>query len=149
MPDGVSVAPTSFIIPPGSNTGQIAVTVDAFTSQGALNVELQGSAAGASATVATNLPLFVRGNPGTLDPTFASNGVYEDPLDYYHILTSSAAVQNDGKILVGAYRTGFPDTSAVIRLKADGSIDPTLSESNIKILQDSLITQSHIRTVAS
>ncbi|MCL2779416.1 MAG: hypothetical protein FWD73_15590 [Polyangiaceae bacterium] len=130
VPNGVSVDPLTLTIPPGSSTGKFAVTVDTSTPQGELNVELQGLAEGASITVTKDLQLFVRGDPGTLDPTFESNGVYEDTVNDY---TSRAIVapQSNGTILVSAWN----DTKGkglVIRLNADGVADPTLSESDIK-----------------
>ncbi|MCL2778680.1 MAG: hypothetical protein FWD73_11800 [Polyangiaceae bacterium] len=133
-PDGVfAVSPT---IPAGSSTGQLAITVDASTPQGALNdvLALQGTAKGASITVTTNLKLFViSGKPGSLDTTSASDAIIENQVDYYTIRATTP--QNDGKILIGAMNTDYATsqpTSAVIRLNADGSVDSTLSGANIK-----------------
>ncbi|MCL2777333.1 MAG: hypothetical protein FWD73_04960 [Polyangiaceae bacterium] len=133
QPDGISVG--SLTIPPGSNTGQLAITVDESVPQGALNevVVLQGLAEGATIKVATNLSLFVIGKPGALDTAFASGGIYEDTTEYGYI--STVAQQSDGKILIGACNTGYltsQATSAVIRLNADGSVDSTLADPSMQ-----------------
>jgi hypothetical protein len=129
VPDHVTVE--SLIIPSGSSTGHLVVTVDKSVPQGPLSVELQGLAAGATVTANTNLQLFVRGAPGTLDTTFANGGVYEDTLNDY---TSVAKVvpQSNGTILISAWND-IKNREVVIRLNADGVADATLSESDIKI----------------
>ncbi|MCL2776974.1 MAG: hypothetical protein FWD73_03145 [Polyangiaceae bacterium] len=144
VPDGVTVDPLTLTIPTGLSTGQLAITVDKSIAQGALSnvVVLQGTAAGASAKIATNLQLFViSGKPGTLDTDFAHSGIYEHPLDYNHIY--AATPQSDGKILIYAANTyqatdQSTRTSAVIRLKADGSVDSTLADPTIQKISGSL-----------
>ncbi|MCL2779660.1 MAG: hypothetical protein FWD73_16845 [Polyangiaceae bacterium] len=134
-PDGVSVG--SLTIPPGQSTGKLAITVDESIPQGELkdDLVLQGLADGATVAVPMDLKLFVRGAPGTLDPTFGSNGIYEDLTEYANVYT--VVSQSDGKILIGAWNTDWA-TSAVIRLKADGSVDSTLTDSSIQKISGQL-----------
>ncbi|MCL2779729.1 MAG: hypothetical protein FWD73_17190 [Polyangiaceae bacterium] len=137
QPDGVTVDPLTILA--GATTGQLTVKVGASVPQGLLNVALQGSAAGATATTNANLQLFViTGKPGTLDTSFApaSGGVIEDTIDYFTISIRAVTSQIDGKILIGGTQRHDQTasyTSSVIRLNADGLVDKTLSsESDIQ-----------------
>ena len=137
VPPGVTVG--SLTIPADSNTGQLLVSVPDSVAQGNLDgLAIQGHAVGGQASDKENLPLFVRGQPGALDTTFAAGGVIENTTNYYQIHT--VAPQSDGTILIGAWTsyqmspTGLRAASAVIRLKADGVVDQTLSGSNIQTI---------------
>ncbi|MCL2778459.1 MAG: hypothetical protein FWD73_10685, partial [Polyangiaceae bacterium] len=76
------------------------------------------------------------GAPGTLDTSFGSGGVYEDTTEYGYIRT--VAPQSDGKTLIGAQSTDGA-TSVVIRLKADGSVDPMPADSSIQKIDGQIL----------
>jgi uncharacterized delta-60 repeat protein len=120
VPNGVSVDPLTLTIPSGSSTGHLTITVDPSIPQGELNVELQGLAAGATIPANTNIQLFVRGKPGTLDTSFGTDGIVdlgEDGAD-----ATGVATLPDGKIFLGGY---IGSTVAVVRLTDRGIPDQT------------------------
>ncbi|MCL2779212.1 MAG: delta-60 repeat domain-containing protein [Polyangiaceae bacterium] len=134
-PAGVTPAP--FIIPSGSNTGDLPITIGALP-QGDLQgmLTLEGSAGG-TAMATNNYKLSVSGNRGSPDVTFGTNGtgIIEDTTDYYSI-NSVTPPQNDGKILISTTKsydqTTGQYTSAVIRLNANGLVDSTLTDTSIQ-----------------
>ena len=127
-PAGITADPLT--IPSGSSTGQLSITVADTINQGNLDgLAIQGHAVGGNASDTENLPLFVRGKPGALDTTFASDGVYQDAWGSYTSIQSVIPQQN-GTILIGAQVLGLPN-STVLRLNADGSVDATFANPNI------------------
>jgi uncharacterized delta-60 repeat protein len=140
-PEGIEAA--SFTIPSGENTGYLPIKIGAL-SQGDVSgaVSLQGSA-GSTATANVALHLSVSGNRGSLDLTFGTDGsgVIEDPTEYSYIQT--VAPQSNGTILIGALGavpagSTKGTTSAVIRLKADGTVDSTLTNTPIQKISGTL-----------
>ena len=91
---------------------------------------------------------------GSLDLTFATNGVYRLNYQNDYDYASSVAVQSDGKILVGgAISSGGAFHGALIRLNQSGSLDTTFGSGGIKLyhlssaqdkINDILITTSGI-----
>ncbi|MCK9451770.1 MAG: T9SS type A sorting domain-containing protein [Bacteroidales bacterium] len=74
---------------------------------------------------------------GTLDATFADNGVFKADLGGWADFGTAVAVQDDGKIVISAHKEmgTLPGTptydGAIIRLNADGSYDLTFGESGV------------------
>jgi uncharacterized delta-60 repeat protein len=68
------------------------------------------------------------GPAGTLDPTFGDGGIV-----WLKLASSGAdaiAVQTDGKVVLGGYRTG--ETKAILlRLLADGALDPSFGSGGV------------------
>ena len=69
LPDGVSARSVSLTT---GGTAEFVVTATEAAAQGTVTIKLQGSAGDDRAE--TELRLLVRGRPGTVDPTFGSNG---------------------------------------------------------------------------
>ncbi|MCL2777209.1 MAG: delta-60 repeat domain-containing protein [Polyangiaceae bacterium] len=92
-------------------------------------------------TTEAPLPLFVRGKPGTLDTTFAEGGMYyRDDLGGLGGV-NNAVQQSDGKIVISAGGCGS-ESSILIRLNADGSLDQTFAAAQQRIASGVVATAS-------
>jgi len=111
LPAGVTVEPLT--IRGTETSGELAFTVSASTPQGPFTCTVTGDASGETAS--TDLSFFVRGRPGTVDTTFATNGVVTLPTSTTGYET---AVDSDGRIYIAG-------ESTVRRLHPDGSPDTT------------------------
>ncbi len=86
---------------------------------------------------------------GSLDETFNATGKYHNP-----ILTragaTSMAIQNDGKILLAGYAkpTGLLNNGAIIRLDANGVLDPSFGTNGVFINDLSTPDDDRIEVVA-
>ena len=69
---------------------------------------------------------------GTFDTTFCGSGLCEitPPLPIFH---PQVALQSDGRILIGGITNGDPSQHAVMRLQADGTLDPTFTITTVPI----------------
>ena len=91
---------------------------------------------------------------GTVDTSFATNGVYRLNYQNDYDQANAVALQADGKILVaGDISSGGAFHGAIIRLNADGSLDTTFGSGGIKLhhlssaqdkINDILVTDSGI-----
>jgi len=74
---------------------------------------------------------------GTLDATFADDGIFIANLGGLADFATSVVVQDDGKIVIGGHKefaviTGIPEyDAAIIRLNTDGSYDETFGENGV------------------
>lgn len=99
-------------------------------------------------TLRAGLPMVVRGKPGTLDTAFADGGVYEDPSEKYYSI-NAVTPHLDG-VVIGA--TLYPpESSTIIRLSADGSLDTTFAEPQFPVQVQDIAPDDagHILTVGT
>ncbi len=123
LPSGVTAAPAT--IADGQTQGTVTLSAVAGATQGLAAISAAGALGSITASAAASL--FVRGAPGTLDTSFAASGVMFNPQSAVMEL-HAAAVQADGKILVGGelYHTGTPSSTAhVVRIDESGKLDST------------------------
>jgi uncharacterized delta-60 repeat protein len=124
LPASVVAAPVDFASDASEGTMSFVVAGDA--AQGSTTVSLRAAPADPARTDSTssvNVSLFVRGKPGTLDPTFATKGVQPvlygasggDPL--------WSKIYPDGSILVGG--------TSLVKVMANGTPDPAFGVGGI------------------
>ncbi len=69
---------------------------------------------------------------GSLDNTFGTNGIVTTPIGTSDDIATSAALQNDGKIILAGYTgNGSNDDFALVRYKEDGNLDSTFGSNGI------------------
>ena len=84
---------------------------------------------------------------GTVDTSFATNGVYRLNYQNDYDYASSVALQADGKILVGGgISSGGAFHGGLIRLNPNGSLDPSFGSGGIKLYHLSS-AQDHINDI--
>lgn len=66
-------------------------------------------------------------SPGTLDPTFGSNGLVTTDVNGYDVATD-VAIQNDGKIIIVG---GNNNDGVMVRYNTDGTLDASFGNSGI------------------
>jgi uncharacterized delta-60 repeat protein len=106
--------------------GRLTIRSDSSTKQGPIDLELRGSTP--SGTTATGtLPLFVRGKPGTVDPTFGKDGrrVGFNGGGATGLPTEVLVGADDQIYLVGPCNLPVGGVQAcAVRMSADGALDP-------------------------
>lgn len=122
LPSGVTASPAT--IAAGQTQATITLTAAGSATQGASGkVSVTGTTASA-ATASAATAVFVRGAPGTLDTSFGKAGVALVPSS--DVTIRAAAVQADGKIIVGGSKSGATSRTAyLLRVNASGEPDGT------------------------
>ncbi len=121
LPSGVTAAPVT--IADGQTDGTVTLSAAQGATQGLAKISAAAALGAVTASAAT--ALFVRGAPGTLDTSFGASGVMFNPQAAVMELRA-AAVQSDGKIVVGGELFGSPSSTAhVLRIDEAGKVDPT------------------------
>ena len=123
LPSGVTAAPVT--IADGQTQGMVTLSAADGATQGLTKISAAAALGGVSASAATSV--FVRGAPGTLDTSFAASGVMFNS-QAVMVELRAAAVQADGKILVGGALYGTPTTAHVTRIDESGKLDPTFGD---------------------
>jgi len=136
LPEGLRADPIT--IADSADQGEIAIVAD-MPAQG--NVDptptvVASRADGDALTTEAPLPLFVRGKPGTLDTTFATDGRLINLLGGT-LAPINAFVSADDSILLPGTCTSEANATAgtcVARLTPDGALDPSYGNSGIATL---------------
>lgn len=116
LPDGIAAKPVMIT----QDSGELEITVPAGATQGPLEITISGAGGAANAT--SIIHAFVRGLPGTVDPTFGQNGVVEVPVDGTVAASDIIVTPDDSIIALGTCNIS---QGCLVRLLADGSVDPT------------------------
>jgi uncharacterized delta-60 repeat protein len=117
LPAGVTAEPLT--IAAADTAGTLALTASADAAQGAVDLDVSGTDGEVSSSAA--LRLLVAGAPGTVDLSFADQGVFIYQISGMPTSGNGLALQPDGKILV----TGSAQAQAIaLRLDATGAPDP-------------------------
>jgi uncharacterized delta-60 repeat protein len=124
LPAGVSAEPLT--IPAGDEGGTLTLTAAADAIQGAVDLDVSASAGDISRMA--GLRLLVAGPPGTVDESFADDGIFTARIGDAPTAGNGITVQPDGKIVV----TGSAQSQAIaLRLDPSGRLDPTFGEGGI------------------
>lgn len=118
LPAGVTVAP--LVIASGATEGKLKVTVPATTPQASVDLSISASA-GDGSTATGALPIFVRGEPGTIDATFAPGGLLVSETAGSATSGGTLTQLADGSMVVAA--TG----GRIVKVDAEGK---TLASTN-------------------
>ena len=141
LPTGVTAAGTT--VPAGSSvfTITLSATTSATLGPAQLTARMPGlSDDGGGGDTAT---LLVQGAPGTVNTTFGVNGIARAPFtgtSYMALATQQGiALAPDGRILLcGNLETQpYEYGTALVRLEADGSLDPTFNGSGTALWEQS------------
>lgn len=124
FPAGVSAPAVT--IAAGETSGTLTVTAAGDSTQGALDLDVTGTAE--SITRSAGLRLVVAGEPGTLDQSFAGGGKLTFQLGGKASTGRGLLIQADGKIVV----TGDGgDRAVTLRVNEDGSLDESFGAGGV------------------
>jgi len=113
LPPGVTAEPLT--IKGSEDSGDLVVKVAASTTQGPFTATVEGATA-RNVKASTGLDLFVRGRPGTIDTTFASNGVLTVPPSR----GTELGIDAQGRLYIGTQ-------ASLQRFSADGVADTSFA----------------------
>jgi uncharacterized delta-60 repeat protein len=121
LPSGVTAEPLA--LDGDASSGTMTVSAADDSAQGAVDIDVTGRAG--DATGDTGLHLVVAGPPGTVDRSFADDGVFIYSFQGTASSGEGIAVQPDGKLVVTGASGGNVLT---LRLAPDGSLDDTFGD---------------------
>ncbi len=130
LPGGVLADPVT--LDPDETSAILTIAADDGSVQGALDVEVAGTAADLTRTAP--LRLVVAGPPGTLDRSFAARGRFAHRVGAGDTVGGRVMILSDGKLVVAGYVFSSVDQfqqAVALRLNVDGTIDDAFGSAGV------------------
>ncbi len=135
LPAGATVNPLT--ITNGSNSGPLTIVVGSTTPQGTSHLSIDGVAANGTISASTTMDLVVRGPPGSIDSNFGNGGIVSGFLTTTNFGTfDAAAIDTSGNVLVVIDSQLGGGQVLVVRIRPDGTLDPTFGTAGIATVPD-------------
>lgn len=130
LPAGATANPLT--ITNGSNSGPLTIVVGSNTPQGVSQLSIDGVAANGTISASTTMELVVRGPAGSIDSNFGNQGIVSGFLTTTNFGTFDAAgIDANGNILIAIDSQLGGGQVLVVRIRPDGTLDPTFGTSGI------------------
>ncbi len=130
LPGGVQADPVT--VGAGETAGTVTISVEGDSAQGAVDVDVVGTAADLART--GQLRLVVAGPPGTLDRSFAAGGKLAHRVAGGDTVGGRVVIQGDGKLIVAGFvfsQTTQSQQAIALRLNADGTVDASFGSAGV------------------
>jgi uncharacterized delta-60 repeat protein len=148
LPAGATSNPLT--ITSDSTTGALTLAIASSTPQGVSHVSIDGVAANGTISASAKMDLVVRGPPGALDLLYGDHGVVSGFLTTTNFGSFDAATLDaSGNVLIAIDGALGGGDIYVVRIRADGTLDPTFGASGIATVPNIGVSFKAIFVLAS